>query len=131
MRFEARELTTHARPVAGDALEPGTVYFSLTFLDDDMLVPLLEPLVFIGKDLRAGDADRVYFQDLPSFRRGVAFDPLEANAEPMDNLSVAIPTEDPEHAMFYVAAQSDATNIFEYERAVDELLKCSLRRKQR
>jgi hypothetical protein len=128
VRFEGRELTTYAKPVAGDALQVGTTYFSLTYLDDEMLVPILEPLVFIGRNLREGDVSQVYFQDAESYRRGITFDPTDDEAEPITSSS-AIPAG-VERAVFYDAAQNDTTNIFEYEHALDELLKCSLRRRQ-
>lgn len=126
MRFEGRELSRYAKPVAGHALRVGTTYFSLTYLDVEMHIPLLEPLVFIGRNLREGDVSRLYFQDAESFRRGIAFDSTDDEAQPITSSSAVAASF--QRAVFYDTAENDATNIFEYEQALDELLKCSLRR---
>jgi hypothetical protein len=49
--FPARELTPYAEYVEADDLTVGKVYFDVTFLDKQMLVPELRPLVFVGRDL--------------------------------------------------------------------------------
>lgn len=128
MWFEGRELTTYAKPVGGHALQVGTTYFSLTYLDNEMLVPMLEPLVFIGRNLCGGDVGRVYFQDAESYRRGVVFDPTDDEAEPIASGGAILARVD--RAVFYDAAENHTTNIFEYDHALDELLKCSLRRRE-
>jgi hypothetical protein len=76
MIFEEREVKPYGEPVLPEQLdeEGEEIYFSLNFLDDDMLIPVLEPLVFIGRDLCEGDSQQVYFQDAESYRQGIRFD---------------------------------------------------------
>ena len=113
MRFEERELTSHSEPVAVEKLREGSVYFSLNFLDKELLLPTMEPVVFVGKNLEPHDQDRYYFQDAESHRAGIRY-------------STAVPEED--EATFYAGATP--IHIFEYERALDCLLACGLRRRQ-
>ena len=112
LRFEARELKPYAQPVSTDALQEGEVYFSVNFIDDDMFIPMLEPLVFIGHDLGERDEGRVYFQDVDSHRQGVRFQTADAS----------------DHATFHESSKNDIGQIFEYERALDLLMVCALRR---
>ncbi len=39
MRFEARELAQHAQPVRPADLAVGAIYFSVQFVDTEMLIP--------------------------------------------------------------------------------------------
>jgi hypothetical protein len=112
IRFESRELKPYAEPVSPEALRQGETYFAFLFLDEDGLVPVLEPKVFVGRNLQPGDVDQLYFQDFVSYRRGVRFD-TDANTG--------------DESVFEVGAEK---HIFEYERALDLLLRCSLKRRQ-
>jgi hypothetical protein len=113
MRFEARELKPYDDPVVSSELKVGMIYFSVQFVDDEMLIPELDPLVFIGRDLTPDDQGMLYFQDAGSYRRGIRF---ESNQ-----------TED---AAFYAQREDEINHIFPYERALDLLLTCSMRRKK-
>ena len=116
MRFETRELKEHSEPVAVERLREGTTYFSLSFLDKEMLVPTLEPVVFVGCNLEPDDEERLfYFQDADSYRAGIRYHANEPDADDAD-------------ATFYSGAVP--SHIFEYEHALDLLLVCSLRRKK-
>ena len=115
MRFEARDLKPFAEPVVSKGLREGEVYFSVTFVDDEMFIPALEPLIFAGRNLDPGDVGRVYFQDVESYRRGVRFNT----------------TSDESPAVFQSGDENSTLHIFEYERALDALLACSLRRQRR
>ena len=64
-----------AEPISREVLKVGHVYFTLRFVDDEILIPILEPIVFIGRNLDPGDTDRVYFQDAVSYRDGVRHGP--------------------------------------------------------
>ena len=114
MHFEERELKPYAEPVLESDLKEGAVYFSVTFIDDDMLVPLMETLVFIGRDLEPEDSGQVYFQDANSYQRGVRY---------------GKPLED-EQATFLAGSKNELGHIFTYEHALDSLMKCSVRRRQ-
>src|SRR5262249_13732042 len=114
MRFEARELKPYAEPVSATHLKEGAVYFFLNFSDEAMLLPTLEPVVFIGRNLETDDAGIVYFQDARSFNRGIRY---------------GSPTKDVD-AMFYCGSDKETGHVFEYDHALDELMRCALRRKQ-
>jgi hypothetical protein len=109
MLFPARELQPYGEPVPLDQLSVGGIYFGVYFLDEECFVPVLEPRVFIGCDLEPADKDKFYFQDYASYRDGVRYD----DASHEDD----------------VVFQTDAEKrIFEYEKALEILLGCSLRR---
>jgi hypothetical protein len=112
MGFEERELKPYAEPVPAEELKNGETYFAVLFLDDDGLVPTLEPLVFIGKDLDPGDEGKLYFQDYDSYRGGVRF----GTATPDDEV------------IFHTGREK---HVFDYERALDVLMACALRRRKR
>jgi hypothetical protein len=111
MRFEARELKPYAEPVSSENLREGDVYFAVFFLDDDALIPVLAPRVFIGRDLDTHDEDVLYFQDFDSYKRGVRFDSASGKDE----------------AIFETGAEK---HMFDYERALDVLMSCALKRRK-
>lgn len=113
MRFEARELKPYAEPVSASDLVESAIYFSVNFVDEDMLIPQMEPVVFIGRNLEANDAGRVYFQDAWSYRQGVRYESAKDG-----------------EAMFYVGSEHELGAYFEYDRALDVLMRCSLRRRR-
>ena len=112
MRFAERELKPYAEPVPIEELKEGSVYFAVTFVDPEMLIPICQPMVFIGRNLEEHDRDVLYFQDAETYRLGVR----RESATPDDD------------ATFYSGTTAD--HIFEYERALDRLLACSLRRQE-
>lgn len=114
MRFEARELKEYAEPVTAADLQGGRVYFAVQFLDEQMLIPTVEPFIFLGKNLRTGDVDRLYFQCFESYSRGVRLESATAN----DQYS------------FQVTSEQGIKHIFEYDHALDVLMICALRRRQ-
>jgi hypothetical protein len=116
MRFEERELKGYAEPVPPSRLVQGAAYFSVTYVDDQMLMPRVEPLIFAGENLDLGDVGRVvYFQDVVSYRQGIRRDS---------------PAEDGE-ATFFATPEGELKHMFEYEGALDELLRCALRRRKK
>lgn len=112
MRFE-RELPTYAEPVKAETLEIGETYFAVQYLDEELLVPILETLILTDRK-DGGDEGSVFrFQDLDSYRAGVRHGSTEADS-----------------ATFYFQSQHNLRHIFEYEQAVDELIRCALRRRK-
>jgi hypothetical protein len=101
--FDGRELKPYAEPVSSNELQEGAVYFAVNYVDDEMLIPLMETLVFIGRNLEPGDVGTVYFQDVESYREGVRYGS---------------------------DAENELGHIFDYEQALDGLMHCSLRRKE-
>ena len=114
MHFEERELKPYAEPVSADSLKPGHVYFSLQFVDEDLLIPTLEPLIFLGRNLRANDEGRLYFQNFESHRQGLRYDSATAD----------------QYSFFQTGTAKNIKHIFEYENALDLLMGCALRRRK-
>jgi hypothetical protein len=110
MRFEERELKPYGEPVSVTDLKEGSVYFSVTFIDDDMKIPIMQTLVFVGKR----DAKFV-FQDVESFFEGVTYESAREG----------------DLATFSRCDEPGLKSIFEYEKALDSLMKCSLRRRNK
>jgi hypothetical protein len=110
MKFEERELKEYAEPVLPDQLREGQVYFAVVFLDKDGLVPSMEPRVFVGAKAES-EGNKLYFQDFVSYQRGIRFESPNADEE----------------ATFITGA---GRYIFEYERALDLLMACALRRRK-
>ena len=108
--FSGRDLKPYAESIAVRDLKEGDVYFAVTFLDDELLIPSLEPMVFIGTNLEDNERDLRYFQDAESYRQGIRFGSEGASGR----------------ATFYCGAEHK--HIFDYEHALNCLLLCSLRR---
>jgi carboxypeptidase family protein len=105
LRFE-RELKTYAEPISADELKKGSIYFFVNFVDEEMLIPTMDTVVYIGENLELGDEDRVYFQDIDSFNRGVRYDG----------------EGDGEHALFQTGSKHEIGHVFNFEHALDQLL---------
>ena len=82
-----------------------------------MLVPELDPLVFIGRNLEPGDSGRLYFQDADSYRSGNRYG---KRGDRKDGGEIKI------HVV-----EENVPFVFEFERALDVLLRCSLKRQGR
>ncbi len=114
MRFEERELKPYAEPVTASLLKQGEAYFSVQYVDGDGHIPIVETWVFAGRKLSPEDTgDTLYFQDVESYRDGIRYDSTTG-----------------ETARFQVAAEENIKHMFEYERAIEELMRCSLRRRK-
>lgn len=70
--YPATELKSYAEPVTPKDMKEGRVYFAVQFLDTDLLVPVLEPFIFIGWNLDGSDADLRFFQTLNRWWRACA-----------------------------------------------------------
>ena len=114
MRFDARDLKPHAEPLAASDLKKGEVYYAVRYLDDEMLTPVMNTLVFVGADLDPEDPGKLYFQDVEP-RKSLA---ITREASELDDTH-------------YIIEVSDKPWIFRFEQALDLLLKCSLRRRER
>ena len=133
VRFEGRELKPYAEPVSASDLKEGAVYFSVTFVDDEMHIPTMETLVFLGRDLvipglavdlqpmetlvfpgrdlDENDSGSLYFQDIYSYQAGIRYESATGD----------------DYVTFYECSEGDLGAIFEYEQALDVLMRCSLR----
>ena len=113
MYFEGRDLKSYAEPVSSSELNEGEVYFALNYSDSEMLAPVIETLVFIGRNLEHEDKNEAYFQDLISFEKGVTY-----NWESRE-----------ETGTFYSSSANALKHIFSFEQLLNELMKCSIRRR--
>jgi hypothetical protein len=113
MYFERRELKEYAEPVVPSQLVVGATYFAVQFLDPEMLIPQLEAVVFLGKNLIPDDRGILYFQDAESYRQGTRLE-----------------STDGENADVYRQSEDQVNHIFEFEFALDVLLSCALRRQR-
>lgn len=112
MRFEARELKPYAEPVPTEEFRNGEVYFAINYPDSAMIYPVIETVVFIGRNLEKGDRKRLYFQDAASYFAGRRYSSRGED----DGVSI------------WNCAEGQTKHIFDFERALDQLMLCSLRR---
>src|SRR5882762_6108415 len=112
MRFEARELKPYGEPVPPENLNVGEVYFAFLVFDGEGKVPTLLPRVFIGRNLEPGDENKFYFQDFQSYKHGIRYE----SSTPDDE------------AIFETGAEK---HIYEYEKALELLMSCALRRRDK
>ena len=90
------------------------VYFSVQFADEDLLIPIMETLVFAGRNLDREDLEeRLYFQDVESYLQGIRY-----------------ATATTENANFQIQSVKYINHIFDYEHALDRLMNCSLKRRK-
>jgi len=125
LRFESRELPPYAEYVEARDLEIGGVYFRVSFLGDDGSVPEMIPLVFVGRNLERGDeveGCRLYFQNANSYLAGIRYD---------DGIDFESPeAEEPEAvpfaaAWFETTLEGGCTGVFEFEKALECLMRRS------
>jgi hypothetical protein len=112
--FDGRSVSSEARYVSPATLRVGGVYFKVEFLDPQLEIPMLTPVVFAGRDLEHNGEDEFYFQDFESFQRGTRFS-----------------TTDPgQTAVFESFSDTDGPGVFEFEEALNCLLWCYLQRRK-
>ncbi len=114
MHFEGAELKSDAEPVSARHLEEGSVYFALKYVDEEMHIPVIETLVFVGRNVDSEGIGRAHFQDAESHGEGVAYG---SNSEG-------------EWAQFHSLLENEMGYTFTYEGLLDELMRCSLRRRK-
>jgi len=115
MRFEPRELKPFAEPITKDELKEGSIYFFIEYIGEDMLIPSMETVVFIGRNLEADDVGRVYFQDIESYQEGVRYDSATDSPSPLTR--------------FYECSDREVNHVFDFDHALEELMRCALNRK--
>jgi hypothetical protein len=112
-RFE-REIQPYAEPISVEELREGEIYFSLQFADNELLIPSLRPLIFIGRNLTPGDTQEFYFQDFESYSNGVG----RGDRPAIDS------------AAFITSRAETLHHIFAFDKALDGLLRCALARER-
>ncbi len=112
--FPATTLKSYAEPVSQTDMKQGRVYFALQFEDPDLLVPLLQPLIFLGHNIDGDDPSLRWFQDFDSYRAGVRYE----NSDPE------------ERGSFHVYGTDEGKHIFEYRRALERMMWCEMSRNE-
>jgi|1185.fasta_scaffold1020535_1 hypothetical protein len=111
--FPTRELQPGAEPVDLQHLKVGAYYFAVQYIDEDLCVPTVETLVYLGRGLQPGDEGLLYFQNADSYS-GKPFRPgmnaLRANV--------------------YAQPEDQVNHIFDFEHGLEELMRCLVRRKR-
>lgn len=117
MRFEIDDLKPHVEYVRNDELREGEIYFRVIYLDDFTLVPMLQPFVFIGRDLNEGDEHQVYLQDATSYASGVRFESALDDGVDVGNA-------------YIISGSASDVHVMEFEEALKALINCELRRRE-
>ncbi len=129
MHFDGRDLKPYAESVRPSELVEGETYFRLTFLDPEMTVPEMAPVVFVGRDLRAEEPG-LYFQDAASYKAGERHKADGwVRIESLSELPVTAWKWGA--CRFDTFKEAEGTCVFAFEKALDQLLVCSLRRQHR
>ena len=129
LKFPEREIYRYAEHVPPSDLKIGQVYFRFSYLDEQMTVPELTPLVFIGRDLDppTDESHQLYFQDAASYFSGVRWE------DPTPPITGQTEEERFEswfaRGNFEVFDESTGASVCEFEKALNLLLLCSLERR--
>ena len=119
MYFEDREIKAYGDFIRASDLVVADVYFRVSYLDEDMLIPEMVPLVFIGRNLDP-EQPGLYFQDAGSYLAGERYEPANDRITgPRGGFGGWLET----------MPEDEFSNVFEFERGLDSLLACSLRRR--
>jgi hypothetical protein len=114
--FEIGDLR-YDESVRNGELRKGEIYYQVTYLDDLTLVPMLQPYVFIGRDLSEGDEQQVYFQDATSYAAGIRFENALDDGTDIGNAHI-------------ISGSPSDVHVMEFEQALKALIKCELRRRE-
>jgi hypothetical protein len=76
----------YAEPVEAKLLRKGEVYLSVQFADERMCIPIVETLVFLGKDVDGKGPELLYFQDVESHQQGIRRASRRSLAPPEERL---------------------------------------------
>ena len=125
--FDGRELKQYGEFVKAVDLVEGRVYFRVSFLDQDTVIPELVPLVFVGRDLHP-DQLGLYFQDASSYLAGERYDPADwVPANSQDELPDRFHRG--REVWFETMAETEFASVLEFEQGLNLLLVCSVRRR--
>ena len=111
IRIDGRELQLGAEPIPTASLREGSEYFSVQYADEQLLIPIIGTWIYIGRGLEESEPDLLYFQDVESYHQGVRYG-----------------KSGEENASFHLSRDGKLHHMFDFERALNELLKCALRR---
>lgn len=84
----------------------------VSYVDTELLIPVVEPLVFLGRDIHGDGDHRLYFQDAQSFKEHGSY-PSQANGD----------------GDVYVFPDEGLGSILTLDEAVEELHRCIERKR--
>ncbi|NOT71745.1 MAG: hypothetical protein HOP09_10855 [Hyphomicrobium sp.] len=116
LHFPGRQLNTFATSVDKERLVVGEAYFTVVFFDEDMTIPKMETIIYLGqssidqiakkKKLLAIEGELYVFREIENHRCGI------------DKNDIAF-------------EQAELAGVYEFEAAIDVLLRCALCRTTR
>ena len=127
LTFAGREIPQYAVHVKPEDLEVGNVYFRVSYLDNDMVVPEVTPLVYVGRDLDppTENSHQLYFQDAGSYFAGIRW---EDDAPPVKGENEEERFQSWLERGHFELFEESQVSVLEFENALNLLLLCSLRR---
>ena len=129
--FPGRDLPEFGEHVKAEDLVVGAVYFRVVFADAELLIPELMPLVFAGRDLEgepvSGASHQLFFQDCVSYFRG---DRWGMERPPLNGETEEARVEQFMSRGWFETVDEDQPHVFVFEKALDELLRCGVRRQK-
>jgi hypothetical protein len=114
--FAQREIPAYAQFVKGHQLTVGETYFHVSYVDQDMLIPTVSSLVYIGKNFGNDEVSTLYFQDVDSYFAG---------------LRITDEHPDPGSMRLESWPEDGFTGVCDFEHALECLMLCSLRRREK
>lgn len=104
-------------PIQAIELVVGEIYFTVHYVDNDMLLPVMETLVYLGSSITNEFKDRLVFQDLDSYT-DLGIYPNNEEPHPTEKLNI------------YSWATNSFKGIYNLDDVVIILKACSERRKK-
>ena len=103
-----------AKSVRASDLVKGATYFIVSYTDKDFLIPIIETLVFLGRNVRGEPNGKLYFQDAESYVHEGPYPQTTTDQQELFTF--------PDHGL---------GSILELDETVEELQRCLARKQQR
>jgi hypothetical protein len=113
--FEGREIPSYGEPISEYELKDNSIYYIVNFVDEEMIIPTMDTVVFIGKNLEDDEVDSYYFQDIDSYNDGVKY----------------IPGNNDSYGEFFVCSKKELNGVYDFEHALERLMHCFLRQQSK
>jgi|GEM_PF-6062611 len=111
--------TVAIESVAASDLVIGQCYFQVYYVDDDMLLPVMASLVYLGQGVDPDRPDHLFFQDLDSF----------TDLGPYPKHDEAIQPEQVRLALFSISPDHHVNGVYDLTTALISLQNCDQRRR--
>ena len=98
--------------ITASQLAIGELYFVVSYLDDECLLPVVDSLIFLGRNIDGEDENELCFQDAESYEQGNVY-----------------PDTTSSDVKVVVTGLEPPPNLFGLDGALDELARCLERRK--